>query len=140
MTRGLDRETLMRYLDGELPPEERRRVEGLLQGSTELQRELALFRGLKHDLADLSFSTGPRNGIWEGVNRRLARPVGWIFLVVGLTLWTGYGVYVFATSPGALLQKLAAGGVVIGILLLLASVIWEQYHAWVRDPYRDVQR
>ena len=130
----------MRYLDGELPPGERRRVEAALSGSTELQRELALFRAIKKDLSDLSFSTGPRNGVWDKVNRRLTRPVGWIFLVAGATLWTGYGAYVFATTPGELVEKLAAGGVVIGILLLLVSVIWEQYQAWVRDPYRDVQR
>lgn len=140
MTEPVDRDELMRYLDGELPPEGRRRVDAALAASTELQRELALFRALKEDLADLSFSTGPRNGLWDRVNRRLMRPVGWIFLVAGATLWTGYGAYVFATAPGALLEKLAAGGVVIGILLLLASVIWEQYRVWITDPYRDVQR
>lgn len=140
MTEAVDRDELMRYLDGELPPEARRRVESALDGSTELRRELELFRALKEDLTGLSFSTGPRNGVWDRVSRRLTRPVGWIFLVAGATLWTGYGAYVFATSPSALVEKLAAGGVVIGILLLLASVIGEQYHAWVNDPYRDVQR
>ena len=27
-----------------------------------------------------------------------------------------------------------------GILVLLASVIWERYREWLTDPYRDIQR
>ena len=33
-----------------------------------------------------------------------------------------------------------SGAIVIGIILLLASVILEQYRQWLIDPYRDVQR
>lgn len=141
MPKAVDHEDMMRYLDGELPPEERHRVEAALGGSTELQRELSLFQALKEDLHELSF-TPPvwRSGVWNEVNRRLTRPIGWILLVVGAALWTGYGAYVFATSPADLIEKLAAGAVVIGILLLLASVIWEQYQDWLVDPYRDVHR
>jgi anti-sigma factor RsiW len=135
------RNDLMRYLDGEMPARERRRFEEALDGSTELRRELVLFDAMKNDLHDLSFSRHPTNGsLWSQVNRRLARPMGWLFLVVGAALWTGYGAYVFATSPGQLVEKLATGAVVIGILLLLASVIQEQYQAWLSDPYRDIQR
>ena len=32
------------------------------------------------------------------------------------------------------------GAIVIGILLLFASVIWERYRVWLTDPYRDIQR
>jgi hypothetical protein len=37
-------------------------------------------------------------------------------------------------------EKLATGAVVIGILALLTSVIWERYREWLTDPYRDVHR
>lgn len=137
----IGRESLMRYLDGELPPEDRARVEAAVAGSTELQRELAIFRAMKQDLHDLSFSVGPPpTSVWGRVNRRLTRPVGWVLLVVGLTTWTGYGAYVFATSPARLLEKLAAGAVAVGVLLLLASVAYDRYRDWLVDPYRDVQR
>jgi hypothetical protein len=131
----------MRYLDGELPPSERRRVEAELSGSTELQRELAIFTAMQTDLRELSFRpTLRRDGLWDQVNRRLTRPVGWILLVVGGAVWAGYGAYVFYTSPAELLEKLSTGAVVIGILLLLASVVWEQYQDWIEDPYKDVHR
>ena len=74
------------------------------------------------------------------MNQQLTRPIGWILVVVGAAVWTGYGAYVFATSPANPWEKLATGAVVIGILLLLASVIWERYREWLTDPYRDVYR
>ena len=42
--------------------------------------------------------------------------------------------------PGVPWEKLATGAVAIGILILFASVIWERYQEWLRDPYRDVHR
>lgn len=134
-------EQLMRYLDGELPAEERRRVEAAVHASTELQRELAIFRSMKEGLAGLSFQPRPRGtGLWDQVHRRVTRPVGWILLLAGCAVWAGYGAYVFYTAPGDLLEKLSTGAVVIGILLLLVSVIQEQYRDWLEDPYKDVHR
>lgn len=140
MATRISREELMRYLDGELPSPERRRVESALEESTELQRELAIFKGLHEDFLELSFQPPPRNGLWDEVNRRVTRPIGWLLLVSGSATWAAYGAYLFWKSPGDLFEKMVAGAVVIGVLLLLASVIWEQYRDWLRDPYKDVHR
>jgi hypothetical protein len=142
MTRGrVSDEELMRYLDGELSGEERTRIEDALAGSTELQRDLMVFRTLKEDLLGLSFSVRPNGrSAWDVVNRKLTRPVGWIALVAGAVLWVVYGTWVYFTYPGEILEKVATGGIGIGILLLLGSVIWEQYQRWLTDPYRDIQR
>ena len=83
MTNGVDREDLMRYLDGELAGHEVDRLESILSGSTELQRELAIFRAMKNDMQDLSFSIPQQSGIWTQVSRRLTRPLGWTLLVAG---------------------------------------------------------
>ena len=131
----------MRFLDGELPPDDRARVEAALEGSTELQREVSIFRAMKEDLRGLSFEAPRRRpGLWNEVSRRVARPMGWGLLVGGAAVWAGYGAYVFYTSPAQLVEKLSTGAVVIGILLLLASVIHEQYQEWIDDPYKDVHR
>ena len=45
-TDRISSDDLMRYLDGELSPDERARVDAQLQRSTELQREVAIFRAL----------------------------------------------------------------------------------------------
>lgn len=131
----------MRYLDDEVGPEERNRIEGAVETSTELRRELAVYRAMKHDLSSLKLDGGEHHGsVWHAVNRQLARPFGWILLIIGALVWAAYGVYLYVTSATLLWQKLATGAVGIGILILLASVIWERYRIWLTDPYRDIQR
>lgn len=131
----------MLFLDGELPPEEQARVASALARDSELARELAIYRAMKSQLGGLSFEPSHlRRSVWDEVDRRLTRPVGWILLVGGIAVWSLYGTYVFAAGPSDPWQKLATGAVVIGVLLLLASVIWERYREYLSDPYRDVQR
>jgi anti-sigma factor RsiW len=132
---------LMRYLDGEVSPEEREQIDETLQRSTELQRELAVFQAMKNDLRDLSFAPQAVTGsVWDQVNRRLARPLGWVFLVAGVAAWMVYGGFLFFTSAADPIEKMATSAVGIGVLLLLATVIWERYQDWLTDPYRDVHR
>jgi anti-sigma factor RsiW len=136
-----DEEMLMRYLDGELSPEERRKVEARLESSTELRRELALFRSLHEDLSGIRLKAGPLGrSIWGAVHRRLTRPVGWLLVVLGATAWTVHAAYVFLTAPTPAWEKLATSAIVIGILLLFASVIHERWRELATDPYRDVER
>ena len=132
---------LMRYLDGELTPDERARVDAALSTSTELQREIAIYRAIKADFQELSFEPAGRyTSVWDRVNARVTRPIGWLLVVAGTLAWMSYGVYVFATSPSDPWEKLATAAIAIGILILFASVIWERYQEWLRDPYRDVHR
>lgn len=134
-------ETLMRYLDGELPPEERARVDAALARSTELERELALFRSMHEDMAGIQLQgPDPRRSIWRAVNRRLARPMGWIFLVVGVLAWFSHVTWVYFSSPAPSWEKLATSAVGIGVLLLFASVIHDRYREWLNDPYNDIER
>jgi hypothetical protein len=131
----------MRYLDGEVGPEERGRIERSVEASTELRRELALYRAMKDDLQTLRLNDGGGNGsMWNAVNRHLTRPLGWVLLIVGSLVWATYGIYLYITSEAFLWQKLVTSGIGIGILLLLASVIWERYRIWLSDPYKDIQR
>jgi anti-sigma factor RsiW len=137
----IDHSDLMRYLDGELTPEERERIEEQMERSTELQRELAVYQAMKSDLQNLTFAPVPvGTSVWSQVNRRLARPLGWVFLTVGVVAWTGYAAYLFVTSSAAVVEKLATSAVGIGIILLLATVIFERYQESLTDPYRDVHR
>jgi len=134
-------ETLMRYLDGELGPGERERFEELLEGSTELQRELAVFRMFHHDLAGLRLHDPPRrDSVWDRVHRRLSRPIGWVLLATGSVAWLIYMVYLYLSSTATFLEKAATSAVIIGILLLFASVIHDRYREWLTDPYRNVER
>lgn len=136
----MNHDDLMRYLDGELAPSERTAFERSIEKSTEVQREVAIFDAIKNDLQNLSFTPGQRRSVWYAVHRRLGRPVGWVLLVTGAVLWAIYGAYLYLMSAIEPIEKLATGGIFIGVLLLLASVLYERYRVWLTDPYRDVQR
>ncbi len=139
--RRISSEDLMRYLDGELSPEERALVDERLGSSTELQREVAIFRALKSDFQDLSFHPGAhRTSVWDRVDAHLTRPIGWLLVIAGVVVWLIYGAYVFATSAANPWERMATGAIAIGVLILLASVIWERLREWETDPYRDVHR
>lgn len=140
MTDGLSHEELMRYLDGEATPDERARIDAALEDSTELQRDIALFARMKEDLQTLRFAPKRERSIWHAVHRRLTRPLGWVLLITGFALWTGYGSYLYMVSAIDPFEKLASTGIVLGLLLLLGSVVYERYREWLTDPYRDVLR
>jgi hypothetical protein len=114
----------MRYLDGEMTPEERERVDSQIGRSTELQREVAMYRSLKEDVQGLSFHSGPaQRSVWDDVNRRLHRPMGFAFLAGGLLIWLTYGTFLFATSTASRWEKLGTAAIAIGVLQLLSSIV-----------------
>ncbi|HSM03618.1 MAG TPA: hypothetical protein VK858_03315 [Longimicrobiales bacterium] len=130
----------MRYLDDELSAEEKLRVEMGIENSTELRRDLAIYRSMRRDLAALPEGGRAGRSVWGAVNRQLTRPVGWFLLVAGFLLWAGYGAWVFATSPTNPVEKLAVGALAVGFLILLFAAIFERLGEWKDDPYRDVER
>ena len=141
MREPIRHEDLMRYLDGEMSAQESAALEAALRDSTELQRELAIYRAMQSDFRELSFSTAPPGeSVWGAVNRRLTRPLGWVLLIGGALLSIALGVYLFVVSSVGPLEKVAVGAVVLGVLLLFATVVAERYREWRVDPYRDVQR
>jgi len=134
------RDDMMRYLDGEASPDQIANFEARLERSTELRRELALYQGMKDNLSGLGFRAPEGGSVWDAVNQQLARPVGWLLMVGGGAVWGVFGAYLFLTSATELWEKLATSAVVIGALVLLVSIGWESYRAWLVDPYKDVQR
>jgi anti-sigma factor RsiW len=131
---------LMRYIDGELPPERARAVEATLASDTELRREYVVFRRMKSDLEAMGGAMRTETGVWETVNRRLTRPAGWILVLAGVAFWLVYAGYVFFTGPEAVWQKLATSAVAIGVVLLFLSVVVDRVRDLRTDPYKEIQR
>jgi anti-sigma factor RsiW len=132
------REMLGAYADGELSAEEARRVEAHLDDCTECLRELALIRTLGGTMREMR-SAPPRRSVWEGVHRRITRPVGWMLLVAGALLWAGLALAAWfreALTP----EWLATTAVLVGLLLLAIGIGFEQYREWKGSPYKDIER
>ena len=140
MRQSVTNEDLMRFLDGELPPAEIARVEAALKTSTELQRELRIYEAIREEVGGLTYDPPSHRSVWDGVQRRLTRPVGWILFVAGAILWIVYGGWVFATSAANPVEKLAVGALAVGFLILLGSTVAERVREFRTDPYRDIQR
>lgn len=134
------REELMRFLDGEAAPEERAEVESRLESSSELRREFAVYKAMKEGLRDLSLAAPAFDSSWDRIRTRITTPMGWLLVGSGLVAWVAYGLWVFFTSPASTVVRIASGGVVIGILVLLANVIWDRCKEYRTDPYRHVHR
>ncbi len=136
----ISHDELMRYLDGELPPERVRAVEEALETSTELRREYTIFRRLKADLHDMGARLEPEHTVWNAVNRRLTRPVGWALFLVGAAIWVAYGVYAYLTGGEALWEKLATSAIVVGLAMLLVSALVDRWRDLKTDPYKEIQK
>lgn len=140
MTEQVSHESLMRYLDGEATPEERARIDAAAADSTELQREIVLFRTMKNDLQAMTFGLTNDQSVWGGVHRRITRPLGWLLLSAGFLTWILYGSYLYIASAIDLWEKLATSAIGLGILFLFGTVIYERRKEWHTDPYRNVYR
>ncbi len=140
MTEQVNRESLMRYLDGEADPDERARVEAVVAASTELQRDLVVLRTMKSDLQAMTFGLAADQSVWGAVHRRITRPLGWILVSVGFLSWIVYGSYLSIVSAIDPWEKLATSAIGLGILLLFGTVIYERRKEWLTDPYRNVYR
>lgn len=133
-------EDLMRYIDDELPLERRAEVEAALETSTELRRDYVVFSRMKSDLESIGTQLGTGRSVWNSVNRRLTRPVGWILFVAGAVVWVAYGVYAYLTGGDAMWEKLATSAVVVGLGMLLLSAIVDRLRDLKNDPYKEIQR
>ena len=140
MTEHVSHESLMRYLDGEAAPEERAQIDAAVADSTELQRDLVIFRTMKSDLQAMTFGLGKDRSVWGAVHRRITRPLGWILLSVGFLTWALYGSYLYLSSAIDVWEKLATSAIGVGILFLFGTVIYERRKEWLTDPYRNVYR
>jgi anti-sigma factor RsiW len=132
------RARLSAYCDGELAPDDAAEVERHLAGCTECGRELALMRELGGVMRTMSGNTVGRS-VWSGVHRQLTRPIGWVLLLAGATVWVALLVAEWLRAE-LTLGWAAATAMVVGVLLLLVGIGHEQLREWQETRYRDVEQ
>lgn len=133
----------MAYVDGELAPPARARVEQRMQSEPELAREVAELRRLEllarhaappepmdHEWERLARSTGQR-GLWSA---------GWLLVGAALLGLLAWALCCLELSHASWVPKLLVPLALVGAALLLAAAVRARLRTLRYDPYRDVKR
>jgi len=133
------------YLDGELDPGERQRLDAYAAAHPEFRRELDEMRALVHAAADMRPPAVPEEE-WErfldNVYNRLERRLGWMLTMVGASGLLAVALYFVVVLPWAPVPvKVAADLLLAGLGVLFLSVLRQRLSARKTDRYsRDVKR
>lgn len=134
---------LSAFLDGELTQAESQRVRLHLEGCPECRAQLDQMARLQRATAALEFP-GPDerlDGLAERLSVRGPRGAGWLFLVVGLAAWLLYGIVLAIMNwRRPTVPELLVAALVVGMVLLFLSVVWQRYLEYPTDRYRRVKR
>ena len=142
------RRLMMAALDGEISPEERRELDGMLETNSEIREEWEQMNRVKEVTSAMALREPPEEvwgEYWTSVYNRTERGIGWLLLSLGSIVLLGYGAWkwaeaVFRTEDLPLLPKVAILGVAFGLSVLVVSVIREKLFTKKHDPYKEVQR
>ncbi len=137
------------YVDGELTPDQRERLESHLSACDACKRELAEVRALKKELDMIKFTEPTDEQLeryWSGVYNRLERGAGWVLFSIGAIVLLCYGGFklVEEVVRDPAVAWWVKGGVlalVFGLAILFVSLLRERLAVRKVDRYsREVKR
>jgi len=141
--RGFRQDLLSGYLDGELTQGDAQKVRLHLEDCAECRR---LYDELR-DLQGLARSTVfrmPTDDQWRempvGGASRIARGLGWLFLMVWAVLVTGFAGWQLLVSPQNLFLKVLLFAGVAGLALVFLSALLDRLRHRRTDRYDGVQK
>ena len=132
------------YLDGELTPDERARVEALVETDPGFREEFERMKRIVTAASELRVDEPPEE-VWDtfldGVYNRVERRSGWVIFLVGVIALTVWGIYWFWVADlGSSLVKVLVAAPVIGLVVLFVSVLRQRLFVARTDRYsREVK-
>ncbi len=140
---------MMGYLDDELEPDLRSKVEAHLADCPDCRKELEQFRRMKEELNMVKFkepSDAELERYWSNIYNRLERGIGWITLSLGAIILLSYGGFklveeVIKDPEIGLLIKVGVLALVFGTVVLFVSLLRERLALLKTDKYsKEVER
>lgn len=142
------KELISSYYDGELNREEKKMIEDHLKECSECRSEYEGMKKLEEVMSKVEFKKPP-NEVWKvywaNVYNRLERRLGWILLSIGamiLLFFGGYKMVEGIIHDPATPLFLRVGILVFlgGMVILLVSIIREQFFVRKRERYKEVEK
>lgn len=131
------------YLDHELTQQEQQQVDVHLHDCADCRHVMQEMRELKKQMGTLSWPKSDLQVLSELEHDAFARTsagIGWFIYIVGALVIAGMAITEFITSDEATLgEKLVTGLVILGPVLLLASVIRQRVMTYKNDKYNKVK-
>lgn len=136
------------YLDGELGEEEVRQIETHLATCPECRREMEQMRKLEEVMGMMKLKSPPQemwDVYWRSVYNRLERGLGWILLSLGSIILLFFGAYkmvegIIKDATVSLVLKVGLLVFLAGIVVLLVSIVREQFFLRRKERYKEVEK
>lgn len=143
-----EKNLLMGYIDGELSPDEKNRIENHLTECKECTEELERYKKLNDIVQPLDFITFEdklMENYWSKGVRKIERNLAMFFLFAGLSILTGFGIVqivnkVWYSAGIPFLIKISIFATLAGGVALLFSILREKLFLSKKQRYSDIRR
>ena len=142
------KELISSYHDKELDEEKRKQVEEHLKGCPECRKEFEEMGKFEEVMNKMELKKPPREVwqiYWASIYNRLERRIGWILLSIGGMILIFFGGYkmvegIIQDPSTSLLLKIGNLTLMAGVVVLLFSLIREQFFVRKRERYKEVEK
>jgi len=142
------KELISSYHDKELDEEKRKQVEEHLKECPECRKEFEEMGKFEEVMGMMELKKPPREVwqiYWASIYNRLERRIGWILLSIGAMILIFFGGYkmveeIIQDPSTSLLLKVGILTLMAGVVVLLFSLIREQFFVRKRERYKEVEK
>lgn len=142
------KELISSYHDKELDEERRKQVEEHLEQCSECRREFEEMGKFEEVMSKMELKKPAREVwqvYWASIYNRLERRIGWILLSIGAMILIFFGGYkmvegIIQDPNTSLLLKIGILTLMAGIVVLLVSLVREQFFVRKRERYKEVEK
>jgi len=136
-----------KFFDKNLADEEKKELDDFLMDE-DYKKEFQKQINVKEAVMNLNLKK-PKSEFWDNywlsTYNRLERGVAWILISIGLTLLIGFAVYqfiqkLFVDDGGPFIIKMGLIVLFTGALILILSLIREQFIKTKNDSYKEIKR
>jgi predicted anti-sigma-YlaC factor YlaD len=142
------KELISSYHDKELDEEKKKQIEEHLKECSECRREFEEMGKFEEVMNKMELKKPPREVwqiYWASIYNRLERRIGWILLSFGAMILIFFGGYkmvegIIQDPSTSLLLKVGILTLMAGVVVLLFSLVREQFFVRKRDRYKEVEK